>query len=88
MRKSLLIAILMLLPLLAGAQAASSSGFGRDGESDEKALMELRSYLKKIHRSRPTVALVLSGGGAKGAAHVGALRFMEQLDIPVDVVIG
>ena len=88
MRKSLLIAILMLLPLLAGAQASSSSGFGLDGESDEKALRELRSYLKKIHRSRPTVALVLSGGGAKGAAHVGALRFMEQYGIPVDVVIG
>ena len=88
MRKFLLISLLMLLPLLAGAQASSSSGFGLDGESDEKALRELRSYMKKIHRSRPTVALVLSGGGAKGAAHVGALRFMEQYGIPVDVVIG
>lgn len=89
MRKYLLISVLlMLLPLLAGAQASSSSGFGLDGQSDEKALRELRSYMKRIHRSRPSVALVLSGGGAKGAAHVGALRFMEQLDIPVDVVIG
>lgn len=89
MRKYLLISVLlMLLPLLAGAQASSSSGFGLDGESDEQALRELRSYMKRIHRSRPSVALVLSGGGAKGAAHVGALRFMEQLDIPVDVVIG
>lgn len=88
MRKSLLIAFLMLLPLLAGAQASSSSGFGLDGESDEKALRELRAYMKAIHRVRPSVALVLSGGGAKGAAHVGALRFMEQYGIPVDVVIG
>ena len=88
MRKFLLIAFLTLLPLLAAAQSSSSSGFGLDGESDEKALRELRAYMKKIHRSRPTVALVLSGGGAKGAAHVGALRFMEQYGIPVDVVIG
>ena len=78
----------MLLPLLAGGQASSSSGFGLDGESDEQALRELRAYMKAIHRTRPSVALVLSGGGAKGAAHVGALRFMEQYGIPVDVVIG
>ena len=88
MRKFLLIALMMLLPLLSSAQSSSSSGFGLDGESDEKALKELRSYMKMIHQSRPTVALVLSGGGAKGAAHVGALRFMEQYGIPVDVVIG
>lgn len=37
---------------------------------------------------RPTVALVLSGGGAKGAAHVGALRVIEQAGIPIDYVVG
>lgn len=38
--------------------------------------------------NRPRVALVLSGGGARGAAHVGVFRALEQLQIPVDVVIG
>ncbi|WP_417604783.1 patatin-like phospholipase family protein [Oceanimonas baumannii] len=37
---------------------------------------------------RPRVALVLSGGGAKGAAHVGVLRVLEQHRIPVDIVTG
>lgn len=38
--------------------------------------------------SRPTVAVVLSGGGAKGAAHVGALKVIEKAGIPVDIVVG
>ena len=88
MRKLLIISLLMLLPLASVAQSSSSSGFGLDGESDAKALREMRNYMRKIHRSRPTVALVLSGGGAKGAAHVGALEFLSKYDIPVDLVIG
>ena len=37
---------------------------------------------------RPIVALVLSGGGAKGAAQVGALKYIEELGIPIDFVCG
>jgi len=37
---------------------------------------------------RPTVALVLAGGGAKGAAHIGVLKRLEELRIPVDYIAG
>ncbi len=37
---------------------------------------------------RPLVGLVLGGGGAKGAAHVGVLKVLEDLRIPVDIVVG
>lgn len=37
---------------------------------------------------RPKVALVLSGGGARGGAHVGVLKVLEELRIPVDFVVG
>lgn len=37
---------------------------------------------------RPKVGLVLSGGGAKGMAHVGVLRVLEEMNIPVDIVVG
>lgn len=37
---------------------------------------------------RPRVGLVLSGGGAKGMAHVGVLRVLEEMQIPVDLVVG
>jgi NTE family protein len=37
---------------------------------------------------RPRIGLVLSGGGARGIAHVGVLRWLEEHRIPVDVVAG
>ena len=38
--------------------------------------------------SRKKVALVLSGGGALGASHVGALKVIEESGIPIDMVVG
>lgn len=38
--------------------------------------------------TRPTVGLVLSGGGARGAAHVGVIKILDELQIPVDYVAG
>jgi len=37
---------------------------------------------------RPKIGLVLAGGGAKGAAHVGVLKVLEEMHIPIDVVVG
>jgi NTE family protein len=37
---------------------------------------------------RPRVGLVLSGGGARGGAHLGVLKVLEELHIPVDVIVG
>ena len=37
---------------------------------------------------RPRVGLVLSGGGAKGTAHVGVLKVLEKAGIPVDFIAG
>ena len=37
---------------------------------------------------RPKICLVLSGGGARGAAHVGVIEALEQLHIPVDCIVG
>jgi NTE family protein len=38
--------------------------------------------------ARPKVCLVLSGGGARGAAHVGVLKVLEELRIPIDCIAG
>lgn len=37
---------------------------------------------------RPKVGLVLSGGGAKGSAHIGALKVIEEAGIPIDYICG
>ena len=38
--------------------------------------------------TRPRIGLVLSGGGARGFAHIGVLKVIEQMHIPIDVVVG
>lgn len=37
---------------------------------------------------RPRVGLVLGGGGARGAAHIGVLRELERMRIPIDAIAG
>ncbi len=37
---------------------------------------------------RPLVGVVLSGGGAKGVAHIGALKVLERAGVPVDIIVG
>tara|TARA_R110001583_G_scaffold10417_4_gene47856 strand:+ start:28029 stop:30230 length:2202 start_codon:yes stop_codon:yes gene_type:complete len=38
--------------------------------------------------SRPKIGLVLSGGGAKGFAHIGVLKVLEELNMPIDYISG
>ncbi|MGB0522359.1 MAG: patatin-like phospholipase family protein [Flammeovirgaceae bacterium] len=42
----------------------------------------------QVTAQKPKVGLVLSGGGAKGLAHVGVLKVLEENNIPVDYIIG
>jgi NTE family protein len=38
--------------------------------------------------ARPKVGLVLSGGGARGAAHIGVIKVLEELRVPIDCIAG
>lgn len=46
------------------------------------------AWLMPAHAERPKIALVLSGGGAKGAAHIGIIKVLEEQRIPVDIITG
>lgn len=61
-----------------------------DPVSDSIAISRMRVRLDSIRQTehRPTVALVLSGGGAKGAAYIGLFRYLEEEGIPVDLLCG
>lgn len=50
-----------------------------DAEMDNEASHE---------SDRPRIGLVLGGGGARGAAHVGVLKELERLRIPIDAIAG
>jgi NTE family protein len=41
-----------------------------------------------VEKARPKVGLVLSGGGAKGFAHIGALKVIEEAGLKVDYIAG
>lgn len=57
---------------------------------DSIALRQIREHLDDVRarENRPTVALVLCGGGAKGAAEVGAMKLIEEMEIPIDFICG
>ncbi len=84
-----------ILPALLFAFSALSSSaaedkepnmYGIDPQRDSISMNELRHYLDGIRKKRPTVALVLAGGGAKGMSHIGVMEYLDSLEIPVDVV--
>ena len=41
-----------------------------------------------IQPPRPKIGLVLGGGGARGAAHIGVLKYIEEIGLPVDYIVG
>lgn len=77
--------LLILTAFLTGSVRTSASV---DPEADAQAVARMRARMDEIRKHRPTVALVLSGGGAKGTAHVGVIGYLEELGIPVDMVLG
>lgn len=66
-------AVLALLTLALGA--ATTAGAQAPSPPPEPA-------------ARPRVGLVLSGGGARGMAHIGVLRRLEELRVPIDAIAG
>lgn len=66
--------IILLMALLAGLTSVSFANEQQEDKTSEKG--------------RPKVGLVLAGGGAKGAAHIGVIKLIEEIGIPIDYVAG
>ena len=73
------------LVLAAGLALAPSHLTVRAGYGQSTAATSERSA---PGGDRPRVGLVLSGGAAKGIAHIGAIRVLEEAGLPIDVVTG
>jgi NTE family protein len=71
-------ALLLATPALAQTPAAKPAAPPVANPANEQA----------VQPRRPKIGLVLSGGGARGFAHIGVLRVLEELRVPVDVVTG
>ncbi len=53
-----------------------------------RAVSGLRSFAYADEGNRPRIGLALGGGFARGIAHIGVLRILEQYEIPVDFIAG
>ena len=76
-----------------------TAGCALTGQSNQAALPDLAprqlaeirhttAQASSVNTGRPTVALVLGGGGLRGFAHVGALRALEEAGVRPDIVVG
>lgn len=81
----LLLSVLLLLAVCCQLPAAPWLSSCSSGVADSSAADTLP---RVVPHQRPRVAVVLSGGGAKGMAHIGVLKVLERAGIPVDIVTG
>ena len=66
----------------------SHPGFHTDTFNYAPTFVSLRRLTSESQKNRPKVGVVLSGGGAKGVAHISALRAIERAGIPIDYIAG
>ncbi len=61
-----------------------------ENDMAQPAAASRSAVLNKQKKSigRPTVGLALSGGGARGLAHIGVLKALEEMRIPIDYIAG
>jgi NTE family protein len=85
--KSTLLLICACIPTVLAAQNRIIAP-SVNPEEDSLAVARVRAKMDSIRQYRPTVAVVLGGGGARGMAHLGVLRYIEEMGIPVDLVGG
>jgi len=71
------------LPRLASTMAGCLLAWGTAPAADTGSVQASATT-----QPRPRIGLVLAGGGAKGGAHVGVLKVLEELNVPVDCIAG
>jgi len=81
-----LFAVLCALPAVVAAQAVGAADPGTAAAATP--LPGTAAAHGPMPAGRPRIGLVLSGGGARGAAHVGVLKVLESMRIPIDFIAG
>ncbi len=68
-----------LVPAIASCLLACATAYSADQSASQSS---------SAASPRPRVGLVLAGGGAKGGAHVGVLKVLEEMHVPIDCIAG
>jgi NTE family protein len=75
------------MPSISLSLAAVLLLFSLNAASSEHEVNETPLGCKNA-QNRPCIGLVLGGGGARGSAHIGVLKAIDELNIPIDLVVG
>jgi NTE family protein len=67
---------------------AAASAQGPKGAAQRTGAPAQEASASAAPGGRPRVALALAGGGARGGAHIGVLKVLEELRVPVDCIAG
>ena len=84
---SALLSIIFVLQLISHC-FLSTAAKGMDNSKDSLSGIGKESDSENKGKNRPKIGLVLSGGGAKGLAHIGVLKVIEEAGVQVDIVTG
>lgn len=82
----IIISLLGLIPLSwAGEEVASPPSI-----SQEEVINDFlwKKFISLPAETRPKIALVLGGGGARGLSHIGVLKILTQEHLPIDIIVG
>jgi NTE family protein len=75
--------IVTTAPIVKAAEKRKASEQATKVETEAQPIRRIVS-----HGDRPSIALALGGGGARGAAHIGVLRVLNEAGIQIDEIVG
>jgi NTE family protein len=79
--------IIVLVALMGALMTATAQDTIAVAQDTTSVVQDTIAAVRKAPQ-RKKVALVLSGGGAKGTAHIGVLKVLERAGIPIDIITG
>src|ERR1700757_4757967 len=82
--RCLLICVVTMLAAGGGAPGNAIPAQDAQASSQESAPQGVRA----ARQHRPRIGLALAGGGARGGAHIGVLKVLEELHVPIDCIAG
>ena len=87
MKTRLLMMLAVWMGLMQTAAAQENLSDRTDSTVQDTLPVKMPAMVRQ-HTPRKKVAVVLSGGGAKGMAHIGVLKVIERAGIPIDIITG